>query len=159
MMDILIAIEGSALATWVRESGSLWAYPTVLFVHTLGLSLLVGASAALDLRLLGFGSSIPVGELSLVFPAMWTGFVLNAASGVLLFMADATVKATQPVFLVKLALILLGLISIAMLRRCWRTGAADARRGILSRRARLLALASLVIWAGAITAGRLMAYL
>ena len=27
-------LEATALATWVRESPSLWAYPTVLTLHT-----------------------------------------------------------------------------------------------------------------------------
>jgi hypothetical protein len=158
MMDILAGIEASALATWVRESGSIWAYPTVLFVHTLGLSLLVGANVALDLRLLGLGSGIPVSELGMAFPTMWTGFTLNAVSGVLLFIADATVKATQPVFMIKLALIFLGVLNIVMLRRRWMAGAVDPA-GVATPRAKFLASTSLVIWAGAITAGRLMAYL
>ena len=41
-MDFLAWIESAALSTWIRESGSLWSYPTVLFLHTLGLGLVVG---------------------------------------------------------------------------------------------------------------------
>ena len=35
---------------------------------------------------------------------MWAGFAINAVTGVMLFASDATVKARQPVFYVKLTL-------------------------------------------------------
>ena len=46
-MDFLIRLEESGFGTWVRESPSLWAYPTVLFLHTLGLALLLPAASFL----------------------------------------------------------------------------------------------------------------
>ena len=48
-------MEGTALAAWTRESPSLWAYPTILTLHSIGLGVVVGASLVLDLRLLGYG--------------------------------------------------------------------------------------------------------
>jgi hypothetical protein len=157
-MDFLTWLESSALATWVRESGSLWAYPTILTIHTIGLSILVGANAALDLRLLGVAPRIPIGPLDTLFRFMWAGFWLNALSGVALFIGDATVKGTQPVFMVKLGLIALGVVNIGMLRR-YLARTARLAPGAASFKGRVLAATSLVIWAGAITAGRLMAYL
>ena len=155
-MDFLAALEATAFATWVRESGSLWAYPTILTLHTVGLSLLVGANAALDLRIFGFARRMPPAPLVRLFRVMWIGFVVNAISGVMLFAADATVKGTQTVFLVKLALIVCGVVNLVYQRRIF---VADAAAGGMSGRAKLLAGTSLVIWTGAITAGRFMAYL
>jgi alkylation response protein AidB-like acyl-CoA dehydrogenase len=57
-------LESTALSTWVRESGSLWAYPMVLTAHTVGMSLLVGANAVIDLRLLGVAPRVPLGPLA-----------------------------------------------------------------------------------------------
>lgn len=156
MIDVLAWLEATALATWVRESGSLWAYPFILTMHTAGLSLLVGANAAVDLRLLGFARRMPLAPLAAMFRVMWAGFVINAVSGVMLFIADATVKGTQTIFFVKLGFIVLGVFNIVALRTRF---SADAAAGLVSSRARVLASTSLVIWAGAITAGRLMAYL
>ena len=158
-MEFLAWLEGSAFATWVRESESLWAYPTILTVHTVGLSFLVGANAALDLRMLGFAPGVPIAPLGILFRVMWLGFALNAASGVALFMADATTKASQPVFFVKLALIALGLLNIRLLRRHLSRNAAQLGSGSVPIGGRVLAGTSLALWAGAITAGRLMAYL
>ena len=78
MMELLEALEASPFSTWVRESPSIWAYPTVLTLHTVGLAVLVGANWMLDLRALGFEPAIPAAVLSRAFPAMWAGFWLNA---------------------------------------------------------------------------------
>ena len=47
MMDLLIRLEATGLGTWVREAPTLWAYPTVLFLHTAGLGFLVGINVAM----------------------------------------------------------------------------------------------------------------
>ena len=60
MMGLLEAIEASGISTWVRESRSLFAYPMVLTLHTFGLAVIVGSSAVVDLRLLGFAAHIPL---------------------------------------------------------------------------------------------------
>ena len=92
MMALLAALEHTAFATWVREANTVWAYPTVLTLHTVGLAVLVGANAAVDLRFLGFGRQIALAEMERFFPAMWAGFWLNAITGAMLFTIDATTK-------------------------------------------------------------------
>ena len=79
---------------------------------------------------------------------------MNALTGVLLFIADATRKSAQPIFLMKLACI--GLALVVTLRA--RSLVAAQRRPATPRR-RCVAVVSLVLWLGAIAAGRLMAYL
>jgi hypothetical protein len=158
-MEVLARLEASGFATWVRESGSLWAYPLILTLHTVGLSFLVGGKAVVDLRLLGFGRGIPFAPLGALFSMMWAGFFINAGSGLALFAADATIKARQSVFWIKLALIGLGVVNIRSTRAFLTREATSLEQGMVSPRGRALALMSLVIWAGAITAGRLMAYL
>jgi hypothetical protein len=151
VIDLFSSIEGTALATWARESPSIWAYPTISTLHTVGLAIVVGASTVVNLRLLGFAPAIPVTALRSLFPILWAGFVVNFLSGTLLFMADATTKSGQRVFWVKLGCIVLALAMA--LRVAKRLRQQD---DVLLRP---LALASLFLWAGAIVAGRLMAYL
>jgi hypothetical protein len=67
-MDFLLRLEQSGLATWIREGGSIWSYPTILFGHTLGLATLAGLSASIDLRILGFGTQIPLAPLRRLYP-------------------------------------------------------------------------------------------
>ena len=158
MLDLLAWIEGTAFSTWTRESPSLWAYPTILTLHTFGLGVVVGLSAVIDLRLLDRGRRIPLSSLLAFFPLIGAAFALNAATGIALFMSAATTKGVQPVFYLKLMLIGFALWDTVLARRLIRDGAA--RGEIVDRgRAHLIASTSLVLWAAAITTGRLMAYL
>ena len=75
----------------------------------------------------------------------------------MLFASDATTKARQPVFYIKLTLIALALVVTAMIGRTVDRGPALRAAG--SGPGKRLAALSLLLWAGAVTAGRLMAYL
>lgn len=158
MTDLLVWLEGTALATWTRESPSLWAYPSVLTLHTVGLAIVVGVSAVVDLRLLGVARAVPLAALRPAFPLIAVGLGVNGTTGVLLLIAAATTKAVQPVFWIKLGLIAAALCATGLARRELYADAevAGARASV---RARAIAAGSLVLWAGAIAAGRLMAYL
>ena len=98
-----MTLESSGFSTWLRESNSIWGYPMILTLHTVGLALLVGANIVLDLRLLGFGARLPLEELSRAFRIMWIGFWINAVTGSLLFAADATTRGTSRLFIGKLS--------------------------------------------------------
>src|SRR5687767_1935943 len=150
MGPVLAQLEQTGFATWIRESGVLYGYPLILFLHTLGLSTVVGVSAAIDLRLLGVARTIPLASLDKVFGLLWAGFALTAATGVLLFMSDATKHASNPAFFVKLAFVTGGVVTLALVRSRVFHGAQRGAR---------LAAASLGCWLVALTAGRLMAYI
>ena len=155
MMDLLAAIEATSVATWLRESGSLWAYPTVLTLHTVGLAVLVGPSWALDLRLLGFAPAVPLHVLEKAFPVMWLGFWVNGLSGLMLFAADATTKGATLLFATKLTLIAIAVINIFAIRRVVFPHGVEPATGPA---AKVLAVSSIVLWLAAIGTGRWMAY-
>jgi len=158
MMQFLASVENTRFSIWVRESSSLWAYPTILFMHTVGLGFLVGLNAAIDLRILGFARRMPLAPMERFFGIMWAAFWVNAVSGTMLLVADAT-KLTNTVFYIKLGFIALGVVNMVLIRRrIFRDPALDVDARPIGRFGRLLAATSLVFWGGAITAGRLMAY-
>ena len=150
MGSLLAEIEQSGVATWIREGGVLYGYPLILFLHTLGLGTLVGLSSAIDLRLLGVGQGIPLKSLEKTFVLMWAGFALNAATGSLLFVADARKHASNPAFYLKLLFVAFAIVVLVLIRnRVFReqgTGKA-------------LAAASLACWFIAMSSARLMAYI
>jgi hypothetical protein len=143
MNTFLIWLEATALSTWVRESSSVFAFPTILSLHTVGMGLVAGLSAAIALRILGFAPQVPFTELKRFLPVMWFGFWLNAISGVVLLIGYPTKALTNPVFYLKLILIALAV-----------TSAVKA----MPKESKLWASMSLAGWGGAITAGRLLAY-
>jgi hypothetical protein len=157
MMDFLASLEASSLSTWIRESRSLWAYPAVLTFHTLGLSIIVGISAFVDLRLLGYGAHIPLKPMKKLFPIMWLGFTVNAVSGLLLLARAATTVGVSGVFWTKMTLIALSMVVLTRIKhQVFDDPLVDAKPVAIN--ARVLACVSILLWAGAITAGRLMAY-
>ena len=155
--EFLNTIEQSGLSTWLRESDSPFSFYFVLVFHTIGLALLVGANAVVDLRILGVARGIPLASFKRHFSIMWLGFWLNAISGVFLLIAYPTKAFTNPVFYVKLLCIALAMI--VMQRTKNRVfGDPTLSETAMVARGTTLAKWSLVLWVGAITAGRLLAY-
>ncbi len=155
MESLYIWLEATWLSTWLRESPSLWAFPFVLILHTVGLAFFVGANIAWDARVLGFSVGIPLDALRRYFLVMWAGFWVNAFSGVLLLIAYPTKALTNPLFYVKLALIGFGIVLALRIRR----GVHDVRPdGDTPSPVRALAAVSLACWVAVIFAGRLLAY-
>ena len=159
-MDIhgfFILLEDSGLSRWVRESPSLLAFPTIIALHAIGMGLLVGANSAMDFRILGFASGIPISSLERLVPVMRFGFWLNATSGLLLLLAYPTKALTNPVFYTKMFLIACAMVD-ALLVRKEVLQRFDAAETFVSNKGKVLAIASLFMWAGAVVAGRLLAY-
>lgn len=156
-MDFLTTLEQLGISTWVRESGSIWAYPTVLWLHTIGMGTVAGLIAVINLRLLGFPSGMPVKPLERLYSFAWWGFALNAVTGTLLLLADATTKLRNPTFYIKMVFILIGLMIFVSIRKKV-FGDPDLDKGPLPGNTKAMAWASMVCWLGAITSGRLMAY-
>jgi hypothetical protein len=156
-MDFLLRLEQTGFSSWVRESTSLFAFPGILLVHTIGMALVVGINTGIDLRILGVAPAIPLAPLEKFFPILWIGFWINAATGTILLMADATTKLANPDFYVKMVFIAFAVINLQMLKtRVFRDPLIDKRP--LSTNVKILAVTSMFFWLGAITAGRLLAY-
>ena len=158
-MEILNFLEDSSLVIWLRESPSILAYPTLLAFHTFGMAFLVGTSAAIALRLLGFAPSVPLAPLRKFFPVMWLGFAISAVSGTLLLILDAKKFLTMPAFYIKMLGIASALIIMRLLLTRVLSAEAVVDTGPVPRKAPVLAGAVLISWAIAIAAGRVTAYL
>ena len=53
MEEFLIRLQESDFGVWVSSAPTLLAYPTILMLHTVGLAMVVGPAAVLDLRWTG----------------------------------------------------------------------------------------------------------
>jgi hypothetical protein len=156
-MELLLWLESTSFFEWVRESNSLFAYPTFLFLHTLGLATVAGLSAFLNLRVLGFAPALPFSALTPFIRGIWVAFAVTAGSGLVLLIANVSSKLTW-IFFVKLIFVALAVSTLHLLtKQVFRNPAAD--QSPLPRRAHVLAVSSLLFWIGATTAGRLMAYI
>jgi hypothetical protein len=156
MMDLFTWLEGSSMSVWVREAPTIWAFATIITLHTFGMGVLVGASAVLDLRLLGVGRGIPIGPLATLYRVFWAGFWLNLVTGSVLFCADATSRGTQWLFFCKMAFVIAGVLVTVRLRR--HVFGDNPEPTVVSATAKQLAIVSLALWVLATTSGRLLAY-
>lgn len=150
MQEVAAAIEGSSLAAFLR--GSRWTYPAVNALHVLGIALLVGSVAPMDLRLAGlWRRDIPAPTvLRLLRPVAALGAGLAVVSGMLLFIVQARDYVAMPAFWLKLGLVGLGLAHAVL---------SPAIGGAARSRQRLAGLMSLAIWLSALTTGRMLGYL
>ena len=157
--QVLLWVEQTAFSTWMRESPSMLAFPTILSCHTVGMGLVAGINVIFGLRILGVAPLVSTGELKRFVPLMWFGFWLNAISGVALLLAYPTKAFTNPMFYLKLGLIALAMVAFVAISRSLFPKTPLAREATSgSKRVRLLAQVSIGAWAGAIIAGRLLAY-
>jgi hypothetical protein len=152
-------IEKSPLGTGVRDS--VWIFPVVESIHILGIVLLAFTASLIDLRLLGLGllRRRPLAEVSRqLLPWAWGGIFLMIVTGVLLFASEAASKCYESkAFYVKMALLALAIVNaafsyLAVSRHAERWDSHPPSR------TKILAVFSLITWAGVIFAGRGIAY-
>ena len=157
-MNFLIWLQDSALGTWV--AGSIWGYPIVLACHALGMAVVAGTVTMICIRILGFARAVPLTLFARLPAVAWAGLVLNIVTGLALFSGDPVKFFYHPVFWIKLSLITMGAASLWLVVRALRNTAAIPEAGPETPAgAKLVAGCSLAFWAGAIIAGRLIAYI
>lgn len=155
-----------AVLAWLEASppaealaASRHVYPLVNAAHILGLATLFGSILALDLRLLGAFSTIPVRPLALALPRVAaSGLALAVVTGFLLFTVEPSDYAAHPAFLTKVALVGLGTIHALLVHRSTGWRALVHGDAPVAPRLRGSAALSIALWTAAIVAGRLIAF-
>lgn len=155
--SIMKAVEESGLSVWIRDSPSLFAYWFILSFHALGMGMAVGASVVIDFRILGIARDLPLSPLKGLYRIIWAGFWLQVVTGILLLIAYPTKALTNPDFYIKLTLI--GIALAVMKKIQWRVfNDSSLTEQAMMLKGKSLAVWSLVLWLGVVTAGRLLAY-
>ncbi len=154
------ALQASAGSAALRAS--VWLYPLVNTLHVVGLALLFGAIAPLDLRLLDAFRRVPLAPLAATLvPVATAGLLLALVSGALMFVTRPLDYLAEPLFGLKLGLLAMAVLNALWLRRDaeWhRVGEASGEPPPRRWRWRGHGLLSLLLWLGVITAGRLIGY-
>ena len=156
------ALEASGLGQAMRQW--LWLYPSVETVHIVGIGLLFGSIAVLDLRLLGVGRHIGARALAKhVLPWTLASFALIVPSGFMMFTAHASDFIQSEVFVLKMGLILAAGVNAALFHSItfrtadvWDTD--EMRKLGPPPSARAAGAISLLLWISVIACGRLLAY-
>ena len=157
MVDFIAWVQQTELHRWLGESPEWFPYPFIIAMHAVGMGIIVGMNVALDLRILGLASDIPLVSMESFFPFMWLGFGVNAITGVGLTITHPELLLNW-VMWIKFSCIFLALGSLRLLRMLiFRDPKLDLANIPIGRR--VLAVCSIFFWAGAIFAGRMTAYI
>jgi putative copper export protein len=138
-----------------------WVVPTVQTVHILAIAAVMGAMLLLNLRLLGVSSKeVPLPRVFGRFvPVIYWAVLVLLSTGVLMVAAEPARSLLNPVFQLKMALLLCALVLTALCRRPLR--ASPAYWSATPGRGRLLRLCGVLstgLWVGVLFAGRWIAY-
>ncbi len=154
---IMKAVEESGLSVWIRDSPSIFAYWFILSFHALGMGMAVGASVVIDFRILGIARDLPLSPLKGLYRIIWAGFWIQVVTGILLLIAYPTKALTNPDFYIKLVLIGVAIAVMKMIQKRVFSDSSLTEPAMMLQ-GRSLAVWSLVLWLGVVTAGRLLAY-
>jgi hypothetical protein len=155
---MLLWLENNAVVTWIRESNSLLGYTLHLALHTVGLVALVGPSLLIAARVLGLAPHMPIAPLGTYRPILKVGFWLTLITGSVLFATAPVSYVRNPVFLVKIAALVVALFTLRRLTRELFDRHADPDAHPISRAAKGWTVAMLAMWTIGVVAGRLTAY-
>jgi hypothetical protein len=158
MTRALLWLEQTPWSVWVREYPSLFGFPFILFLHTLGLAMLAGVSMAISLWLLRNPAITHTARMTGLNKVMWLGFLINALSGVVLLLGYPAKALTNPLFYAKMLLVLLGVYAVVRINREMFPANEAVPGTTVTVGARRWAIASLLIWATVILSGRFLAY-
>ena len=138
-----------------------WLIPAVQMVHILAVATVVTSALMIDLRLLGIRAhGLAIGSIAnRFFPYVWWPLPVLFATGMALIAAEPARTLKNPIFLLKMGLLI---AAAGVTLGCQIPLRRDAefwdRNAGRRRSVQLMAIASLSLWIAIIFAGRWIAY-
>lgn len=158
LFDALTALQDWAPIAALRNSR--WAYASVNAAHIVGIALLFGAIVPLDLRLMGWRRTVPIGTMArILLPVAVSGLALALVAGLALFSVRATKYAATGLFQLKMALLICAITNAFLLHRAVQWEAHQAAVSVIPpRHLRVAGAVSIALWLLVIACGRMLAF-
>jgi uncharacterized membrane protein len=152
-MEFFQAIEQLGAVRLLKSS--FFAYPIVNALHIAAIGALLTSVVLMDFSVLGAVRSVPREKfVALLRRVALAAFAVAVLTGVTMFSIQATDYVRNPVFLLKLGLVVLAglnFVAFTVLETQKRSGEASA---VL----RVLAVASILLWSSVLLAGRFIGF-
>ena len=141
--------------------GHAWVWPTAETLHFIGLSMLIGVIALIDLRLLGLAKRVPFGPLHRLLPWGISGFLICFSTGVVFFTGDPLQYVNNWVFWCKMLFVVLAGLNVGTFYVTGIFGAAEklGAGDDAPVAAKVIAVLSLVLWISVMYLGRMLPFL
>jgi len=152
-------LQQTGLAVQIRDS--LFTFPLLEGVHVIGLALVFGTIAIVDLRLLGMASTSRSFQRLAADTLKWTwaAFAVTALTGVLMFITNAAVYFHNAYFRAKVVLLVVAALNVLLFElTAGRTVKQWDRAPAAPPLGRAIAAVSLVVWVGVIVTGRMIGF-
>jgi hypothetical protein len=137
-----------------------WIVPTVQTIHILAIAVVTTSALMIDLRLVGIiGRDQPIERVSSrFFPLIWWVVLVLLVTGIVMIIGEPARSLQNPIFQLKMALLIAALTVTYFLQRLSRNKAfVDvAKRPPIAAQA--MAVVSVLLWTGIILSGRWIAY-
>ena len=154
-------------STWLKSTklssfvtGYPWVWPACETLHFIGLALLVGTIAVVDLRMLGIGKGLPFAPLHRLVRWGIAGFTMNLITGFMFYAGEPSQYIHNGTFQLKILFILFAGINalvfeFTVLPEVKGLGPGDDA----PLKAKVIALTSLFLWVGVTYLGRMLPFL
>lgn len=160
MLSIAQKLSDSSIGTTIAESS--WIFPALEVLHVIGLTIVIGTIAVVDLRLLNISSRHrSISKLTdETLPFTYTGFGLAVLTGILMFVSDAVTYSENPAFQLKLLLLIVAGINIAIFHKLTYKNVVRWDLGVIPPwGARIAGAISLISWILILLCGRWIAFI
>ena len=156
--DFCAWLDGTALSQIIQSQA--WIVPTVQSIHILAFALVVASALMINLRLTGiFARDQSLDRISARFlPFIWWPMLVLLATGAIMIIGEPARALKNPVFQVKVLLVIAAVIVTCIFQRMRRNPAlGDPTHGPRAA-PRVIAAISMALWVSIIFAGRWIAY-
>jgi hypothetical protein len=147
-----------ALAVHDFVTENKWVWPASETLHFVGLSLMFGILALVNLRMLGLFRSLSFPDVHRLLPWATLGLALNALTGMLFFIGSPLQYTNNIMFHWKMAFLMVAganLLAITVSGQAWEVQAGEDAPAMV----KAVAVSSLFLWAGVMYCGRMLAFI
>lgn len=158
MLEFFQWLQDTWLGTGIRES--LWLFPVLYTLHIFGVVILVAATSALDLRMLGLvmRKESVSDTAELLLPWAKAGFTAQMVTGAFLFIAQAAELSQNIAFLLKMTMVLLAGLNVLIFHLTAYRNVRQWSHGPTPAGVRFSAVFSIFCWFGIVAMSRLIAF-
>ena len=154
---LVVYLKATWLSQWVVDSR--WVWPISETLHFIGLALLIGIIAPLDVRLMGFMRNVPLAALRRLVPWAVAGFVINLLTGLLFFVGTPEQYIDNESWWLKVLFLVIAGVNMLLFETTQRTRALAMEAGAPAPAAfKVIGGVSLVSWLMVLYWGRMLPF-
>ena len=155
LTDLCYYLESTPFSLYLQNH--FWAVPTMQTLHILAIASVLVASLLIDFRIIGLhGKSEPIATVITRYRSLvWVALPILLVTGCIMIISEPARSLTNLIFQLKMVMLLLVILITLHLQKTYPKNALHKGANAFNR---ILAICSLLLWSGIVSAGRWIAY-